>query len=192
MMARKIHVVCTIREARLPNDKPVILDFIVALQRYESFMEPNRRYDMGMAEEYFATLIERTQKGRIFIAENERARPVGWAIVYEEETEAFIRADERRFAYLAELFVTESERGTGTGRALIKACEDWAVRAGYSTMRIDLLARNERAARAYAKAGYTPYCQEVRKRLAPAQDEDAEIIPFKAVRTRRYPLTAAE
>lgn len=174
----------------MPNDKPVILDFIMALQRYESFMEPNRRYDMGMAEEYFATLIERARKGRIFIAED--ARPIGWAIVYEEETEAFIRADERRFAYLAELFVTESARGSGTGRALIKACEDWAVQAGYSTMRIDLLSRNVRAARAYAKAGYTPYCQEVRKRLMPAQVEEAEIIPFKAVRTHRYPLTAAE
>jgi hypothetical protein len=66
------------------------------------------------------------------------------------------------------------------------------VCAGYSTMRIDLLARNERAARAYAKAGYTPYCQEVRKRLTPASSEDADIIPFKPVRTTRYPLTAAE
>jgi GNAT superfamily N-acetyltransferase len=184
--------VSIIREARLPNDKPVILEFIMALQRYESFIEPNRRYDMEMAEEYFATLVERAKHGRIFIADNEHGRPVGWTIVYEEETEAFIRADERRFAYLAELFVTESERGTGTGHALIKACEDWAVRAGYSTMRIDLLARNERAARAYAKAGYTPYCQEVRKRLAPAPVEEAEIIPFKPVRTTRYPLTAAE
>jgi GNAT superfamily N-acetyltransferase len=185
--------VSTIREARLPDDKPTILEFIVALQRYESFMEPNRRYDMAMAEEYFATLVERVREhGCIFIAEDDMGCPAGWTIVYEEETEAFIRADERRFAYLAELFVTENQRGTGTAYQLIAACEDWAVKAGYSTMRIDLLSRNERAARAYAKAGYAPYCQEVRKRLVPAGADQAEILPFKPVRTRRLPLTAAE
>ena len=180
-----------VREARLPADKPAILEFIMALQRYESLLEPNRRYDLAMAEEYFDTLVERSACGRIFIAE-EAARPIGWAIVYEEETEAFIHPDERRFAYLAELFVVEAARGTGIAYALIDACEAWARQAGYTTMRIDLLARNLRAARAYEKAGYTPYCQEVRKRLLPAQaGEEAEVIPFKAVR-RRFPMMAAE
>jgi GNAT superfamily N-acetyltransferase len=188
--------VCTIqvREARLPADKPVILEFIMALQRYESSLEPNRRYDLSMAEEYYETLVERVRRGRIFIADD-GGRPIGWTIVYEEETEAFIRADERRFAYLAELYVVEAARGTGIAYELIDACEAWARDAGYTTMRIDLLARNERAARAYAKAGYAPYCQEVRKRLLPAQAdeaEDAEIIPFKAARARRLPLLAAE
>lgn len=184
----------TVREARLPDDKPVILEFIMALQRYESFLEPNRRFDLAMAEEYFATLVERARRGRIAIADDERGRPIGWAIVYEEETEAFITADERRFAYLAELFVTEGHRGTGAAYRLIDACEDWAREAGYATMRIDLLARNERAARAYAKAGYEPYCQEVKKRLLPARSEaasaEATVLPFRAA--RRLPLSAAE
>ncbi|HUO98306.1 MAG TPA: GNAT family N-acetyltransferase [Rhizomicrobium sp.] len=182
-----------VREARLPADKPAILEFIMALQRYESLLEPNRRYDLAMAEEYFDTLVERARRGRIFVAED-GGRPVGWTIVYEEETEAFIRDDERRFAYLAELYVSEAYRGSGIAYDLIDACEDWARGAGYSTMRIDLLSRNLRAARAYEKAGYAPYCQEVRKRLLPAkaeQAEDAEVIPFKAVR-RRFPMMAAE
>lgn len=180
----------SVREARLPADKPAILDFIMALQRYESLLEPNRRYDLAMAEEYFHILAERARHGRIFLAEDDGG-PVGWAIVYEEETEAFIRADERRFAYLAELFVVETCRGTGTAYQLIDACEAWARDAGYATMRIDLLSRNERAARAYAKAGYVPYCQEVKKRLLPlAAEEDAEITPFRSA--RRWPLLAAE
>jgi GNAT superfamily N-acetyltransferase len=182
---------CTVRKARLPDDKPVILEFIMALQRYESFMEPNRRYDRAMAEEYCAVLLDRARRGLIFIAEDERARPIGWSIVYEEETEAFICAEERRFAYLAELFVTEAQRGSGAAYALIAACEDWARASGYATIRIDLLARNERAARAYAKAGYAPYCQEVRKRLIPAQGE-AAVIEFESTRKQRPPLAAAE
>jgi len=187
--------VCTIREARLPNDKPAILDFIVALQRYESFLEPNRRIDHAMAEEYFATLLERTARcGKIFIADDACGRPLGWTVVYEEETEAFIRADERHFAYLAELFVAEQGRGTGAAQALIGACEAWAVDHGYCTIRIDLLARNTRAARAYEKAGYVPYCQEVKKRLVPAAAEtDAErnVVPRQFVPAKRLPLSAA-
>lgn len=186
---------CTIREARLPNDKPVILDFIVALQRYESFLEPNHLIDHAKAEDYFDYLLERTAKGAILMADDDAGRTIGWAVVYEEVSEAFIRADERRFAYLAELYVSEEGRGTGTGRKLIQACEAWAVGHGYATMRIDLLARNEGAARAYAKAGYVPYCQEVKKRLLPLTDETAEevnALPLGPVlRAKRMPLSAA-
>lgn len=170
-----------VRKARLPADKPAIVEFIMALQRYHSSLEPNRRFDAEMAEEHFAALMERAQRGQVFIAED-AGKPVGWTIVHEEETEIFICADERRFAYLAELYVVDDARGTGIAYELIDACEDWARKAGYNTMRIDLLTRNERAARAYAKAGYTPYSQEVRKRLAPAiaQPSSAEALLLAA------------
>lgn len=180
---------CTIRKARLPDDKSAILDFIVALQRYESSLEPNHLIDHVKAAEYFDWLLERT--GAIFVAEH-AGRPVGWAVVYEEQTEAFVRADERLFAYLAELYVAEDGRGAGVGTALIAACEGWAVENGYASMRIDLLSRNEGAARAYAKAGYLPYCQEVKKRLVPeAAAETANVVPFKFFPAKRLPLSAA-
>lgn len=185
---------CTIREARLSNDKPSILDFIVALQRYESSLEPNHLIDHALAEEYFAYLLERTEKGCIFVAEDDAGRPIGWAVVHESQSEAFIRADERCFAYLAELFVAEEGRGSGTGRALIRACEAWAVANGYASMRIDLLSRNTGAARAYERAGYLPYCQEVKKRLVPAEEEtDAErnVVPLRFIPAKRLPLSAA-
>jgi GNAT superfamily N-acetyltransferase len=186
--------VCTIREARLPNDKPAILDFIVALQRYESFLEPNHLIDHAKAEDYLAYLLERTHRGAIFVAEDDTGRTIGWAAVHDEVSEAFIRADERCFAYLAELYVSEDGRGTGTGQKLIRACEDWAVANGYASMRIDLLARNVGAARAYERAGYVPYCQEVKKRLVPLCEETAEeldIVPLEPVRAKRLPLSAA-
>ncbi len=178
----------------MPNDKPVILDFIVALQRYESFLEPNHLIDHAKAEDYFDYLLERTAKGIILMADDDAGRTIGWAVVYEEVSEAFIRADERRFAYLAELYVRDDVRGSGSGRKLIAACEEWAVANGYATMRIDLLTRNTGAARAYEKAGYAPYCQEVKKRLLPMREESAEelnVIPLKPVRAKRLPMSAA-
>lgn len=183
---------CTIREARLPDDKPMILDFIVALQRYESSLEPNHLIDHVKAEEYFDWLLERN--GAIFMADDAAGRSIGWAVVYEEQTEAFIRADERAFAYLAELYVAETGRGAGAGTALIKACEHWAVTHGFASMRIDLLARNQGAAHAYAKAGYMPYCQEVKKRLTPLTEEidgAQSLVPLKFMPAKRLPLSAA-
>jgi GNAT superfamily N-acetyltransferase len=177
----------------LENDKPVILDFIIALQRYESFLEPNHLIDHAMAEEYFTYLLERTAKGAIFMAEEE-GKPIGWAVVHEEQSEAFIRADERSYAYLAELYIAEEGRGSGSGQKLIHACENWAMENGYASMRIDLLSRNEGALRAYARAGYLPYCQEVKKRLRPLTEESEEELtsmPLKPVRAKRLPLSAA-
>jgi GNAT superfamily N-acetyltransferase len=184
--------VCTIRKARLPDDTSAILDFIVALQRYESSLEPNHLIDRIKAAEYFEWLIERTARGAIFVADDAAGRPIGWSVVYEEQTEAFVRADERLFAYLAELYVAEEGRGTGIGSALIAACEGWAVANGYASMRIDLLSRNDGAARAYAKAGYQPYCQEVKKRLLPEDAVEAtNVVPLKFFPAKRLPLSAA-
>jgi len=186
-------IVCTIRKARLPDDKPAIVEFIMALQRYESSLESNRLFDLSMAEAYYTALLDRLARGAIFIAEDDAARIIGWAMVYEEQTEAFVRPDERTFAYLAELYVSESARGTGAGKRLIGASEQWAVANGYTTMRIDHLATNEQAARAYAKAGYAPYCQEVKKRLTPVAAQTAgEVIPFRPSRFRRQLMMAAE
>jgi GNAT superfamily N-acetyltransferase len=153
----------TIRQARLPDDKPALLGFIMALQRYEVAFEPNRRLDDACAEEYFAVLLKGS--GMIFVAENDDDRPVGWAVVLEDHAPVFVKEDERRFAHLAELFVEESVRGQGVGRALMAACEDWARTHKFLTIRIAHLAENARAAEVYDKAGYAPYSVQRRKRL---------------------------
>ena len=136
---------CTIRKARLPDDKPLILDFIVALQRYESSLEPNHLIDHVKAEEYFDWLLER--RGAIFMADDDGGHAIGWAVAN-----------------------------------------------GFASMRIDLLARNQGAAHAYAKAGYLPYCQEVKKRLVPMTEEVADaraLMPLKFMPAKRLPLSAA-
>ncbi|MDE2185027.1 MAG: GNAT family N-acetyltransferase [Alphaproteobacteria bacterium] len=154
----------SIREARLPADKPVILDFILGLQRFEAAFEPNRRLDDAYVEDQFAALAAKFARGKIFIAEAGGA-PVGWAVVHEEAGESYECAEERRFAYIRELYVSEAARGLGAGRALIAACEGWARSRGFSTIRIGHLAENGRAEAVYARAGYAPYVVQRRKNL---------------------------
>ncbi|MDE1986044.1 MAG: GNAT family N-acetyltransferase [Alphaproteobacteria bacterium] len=159
----KVHV----REARLPADKPDILGFIVGLQQYEHALETNRRLDAQFAEEHYANLIPEllAHRGKIFIAEDPETRAVGWVAVCEKEGEIYIRAEDRRYGFIAELYVVEAARGAGVGRLLIAACEDWARQLGLTTVRIGVLAGNSRAIGAYERSGYGPYSLEVRKRL---------------------------
>jgi GNAT superfamily N-acetyltransferase len=156
-----------IRNARLPDDKPAFLGFIMDLQRFEHAIEPNRRVDDAVAEEYFASLAElaSTKNGRILVAENGEGRTLGWAVAHEDESEVFVRADERINGYISELYVAEDMRGKGVGRALIAACEDWARERGLKVMMIGTLTRNTRAHAIYRDAGFTDYATWLRKYL---------------------------
>jgi GNAT superfamily N-acetyltransferase len=156
-----------IRIARLPDDKPAILGFIMDLQRFELAIEANRRVDDEVAEEYYASLGESVTKknGRILVAENEGGRAVGWAVTHEAENEVFVHADERIYGYISELYVAESMRGQGVGRALIAACEDWARERGLKVMMIGALTKNTRAHTIYRDSGFNDYATLLRKYL---------------------------
>ena len=156
-----------IRNARLPDDKPSILRFIRELQHFEKELEPDRRIDADVAEEYYAVLTARAreQNGCIFIAENEARQALGWAVAHEENNEVYVIEAERRFGYISELYVLEEVRGKGIGRALIAACEDWARSRDLRVMMIAALARNRGALNLYRGGGYAPYSTYLRKYL---------------------------
>jgi GNAT superfamily N-acetyltransferase len=144
-----------IRTARLPDDEPAILSFIWGLQKFERDFEANRRLDSDFATEHWADArVHAATRGAIFIAEND-GRPVGWAIVLEEAGDLFVEKRERRYGFVAELFVEASARGQGHGRALIKACEGWSRGRGMSVLIIGVLTGNDKAAAVYKRDGLT-------------------------------------
>lgn len=156
-----------VRDAKLPEDKPAILDFIMGLQDFERRIEPDRRVDPAVGEEFYFVLLERiaTQHGHVFIAEDRNGAAIGWAQVHEEMNQVYVVPEERRFAHIAELYVAESARGQGIGRALIAACEAWTRARGLRVITIGALAKNERAYDLYRDSGYHPYVTELRKYL---------------------------
>ena len=151
-------------EARLPDDKPALLRFIDGLQRYEAEFESDRRLDSAYAEDQFAALLKRAERGAIFVAEND-GRLVGWVLVVEDEGHVYVVEEERRCAAIVEFFVDEAVRGQGVGRALMRACEGWARARKLLTIHIGHLTGNARAAHVYDKAGYASYVVVRRKRL---------------------------
>lgn len=155
----------TIRAARLPDDEPAILSFIWGLQKFENAFEPNRRLDPGFAAEHWADVQAQAQRrGALFVAEHDN-RPVGWALVVEEAGDLFVKESERRYGFIAELFVEDAARGQGHGRALIAACEDWTRARGMAVLIIGVLTGNGKAAAVYQRDGFAPYNLFMRKYL---------------------------
>jgi len=156
-----------IREADLARDRTAFLAFIMGSQQYEYAFEPNRRLDPPVAEEHLARMLSLLgeRAGKIFVAADDTDQAVGWGIVVEQEDDIYVVAEERRYAYVAELFVVEPLRGSGAGRALIAACEDWARARGLAVMQIGVLPGNVRAHDIYRRQGYADYGIQLRKYL---------------------------
>jgi GNAT superfamily N-acetyltransferase len=156
-----------IRDADPARDRAVMLEFVLGLQRFEHSFEPNRRLDGAVAEDYLAPLLRTVAEkgGRIFIAEDGAARPIGWGVVHADTDDIYVIESERACAYIAELFLVPEARGMGVGRALIGACEDWARAQGLYILKIGVLPGNTRARAVYEQAGFTPYALRLRRKL---------------------------
>lgn len=156
----------TLRDADLSRDREAMLGFIMGLQHFEHRIEPNRRRDASVAGEYLDKMLRDLgeRPGRVIIAEADGA-PAGWAVVHEGLDDVYVLEAERRFAYVAELYLVEAARGSGAGRLLLEACEAWARERGLSVMQIGVLPGNERAKAVYAAAGFALYTTQLRKYL---------------------------
>ncbi len=163
----------TLRTADLARDRAAMLSFIDGLQEYEFAFEKNRRLDGTVAAEHLDKLLKDMEEkpGAIFMADDAAGTAIGWAVVQEILAPVFVIAQDRRQAYIAELYLVESARGTGTGRVLIAACEDWAKAKGIGIIGIGVLPGNTRAHAVYRRAGYKDYAVELLKRLPPDDDE---------------------
>ena len=155
-----------IRDFDLARDKPAALTFIMGSQLYEHAVEPDRRIDPRVAEDYFPVLMDEVaaKRGRIFLAEHDGA-PIGWAVMTVEENMLFVVEAERTYGYITELYVDEKFRSLGIGQALIEACENEARRLGLGHIMIGALTRSRRTMDVYRRAGYSPYTSELRKYL---------------------------
>ena len=156
-----------IRDAEWPRDREAGIAFIDALQLYEHAFEPNRRIDPAVGADYFDVLLAAVaQHGGIVRIAEAGGRAIGWAAAWPELDSLYVVEDERRILYISELYVEEPMRGTGVGRALIAACEDWARGQGIAVARISVMSKNTPAAAAYERVGYAPYALRLTKRLS--------------------------
>jgi len=144
-----------LREAR-PGDEQGILDCITALAVYER--EPDAVDNT--VDALTATLFGPEPKAFAHVVERE-GRIVGiavWFITYSTWTG-------KHGIWLEDLFVYDTERGRGYGKALIRALAAVCVERGYPRFEWTVLDWNEPAIGFYRSLGVTPLTEWTTQRL---------------------------
>jgi GNAT superfamily N-acetyltransferase len=82
--------------------------------------------------------------------------------------------DSWRFAYVSDIYIEPAARGTGLAQQLLDALAVHfrTVDPGLTRLRINALAANAIARRAYEKAGFVPYEMMYERALWPAGDKE--------------------
>lgn len=144
-----------LREAR-PGDEPGILACITALAVYER--EPDAVDNT--VDDLTATLFGSDPKAFAHVVERD-GNIVGialWFITYSTWTG-------KHGLWLEDLFVLDSERGRGYGKALMRALAGVCVERGYSRFEWTVLDWNEPAIAFYQSLGVTPLDEWTTQRL---------------------------
>jgi GNAT superfamily N-acetyltransferase len=116
------------------DDIAAVADLTSQLGYPATESETKRRYDF----------IKDRWDARLLVAQHGERLVVGWVHV-----QAIYMLESNPRAEIWGLVVSEAARGTGAGRALVEAAEDWAVRLG-----LEMIAVRSNVAREHAKGFY--------------------------------------
>ena len=97
----------------------------------------------------------------LLIAENGESRRLGFAFL-ETGTDYFTGELHGHVGILA---VSSAAQGTGAGRALLAAAEDWSRRRGYRRLTLNVFAANRHARDVYEHVGFSAETLRYVKRL---------------------------
>lgn len=132
-----------IRPARAA-DLPRVWELLNGLAEYERWTE----YVTGSEAQLGEALFGPQPAAESLVAERD-GRLVGYALFFP----TFSSFRTRRMLWLEDLFVEETERGSGTGRALLAAVARLAVERGCARLDWQVLDWNEPSIRFYERLG---------------------------------------
>ena len=128
----------------LPEDAPELVRLIRALAEYEHEPDAVR----ATPEELAAQMRSERPPFEALLAERD-GRAIGFALFFQN----YSTWEGRPGIYLEDLFVEESERGSGAGRALLAAVAQLAVERGCGRLELVALDWNTPATGFYAAHG---------------------------------------
>ncbi len=157
-----------------PADYDWVLQCEVDLQEHERVLHDTRVPGLPHTRDYLAMLwdVLAENHGIMLIAENAVGERLGLVAGYiVDEPWPMETRDSTRYGYVSDIFIKPEARGGGLAKALLDAIANHLHHAdpGLSRLRINVLAVNRIARRAYEKAGFTPYEVMYERRLGPAR-----------------------
>jgi ribosomal protein S18 acetylase RimI-like enzyme len=150
------------------SDRAAVIAAEIDLQEYERTLHDTRLPGAAAVMEAYLDRLQlavAAQSGAILVAED-AGRFLGLvACVVEQDDEVQETADSNVHGYITDIYVIPERRGSGLAQALLQAAEAHLAPTGASRVRINVLAANAMARRAYEKYGFAPYEVMYEKRL---------------------------
>jgi ribosomal protein S18 acetylase RimI-like enzyme len=148
-------------------DHAAVLQALIALQNHEVPLHDSRLPGEATMGQYLAELLRDLQAGSgiIFIAEAAGAFVGCVACLVMEEPAVQKTPDSNRYGYVSDIFVDPRYRGRGVAQGLLSAAEGHLAATGVTRLRINVLANNASARRAYERYGFAPYEVMYEKRI---------------------------
>lgn len=147
------------------DDSEAVIDLLWQLNCFEHGLEPNRSTERTAAAACLAVNRQRVAAGGAQYVATVSGQVVAYGCCVIDMAPAYIREDQRRHVWIADLVVTAAMRGSGIGSALLGRMEDFAREQGIRQVLIGALAANEVACRLYGNLGYRSYSVERLKTL---------------------------
>jgi ribosomal protein S18 acetylase RimI-like enzyme len=150
-------------------DRPAVIEALIALQEHERAIHDTRLPGAGNTQAYFDKLLAElaTHSGGFFVAQAAgtfAGLVAGLIESYDLDLET---PDSCIYGYCSDIYIAPAFRGTGLAKMLLDVLErHLAARAPISRLRINVLAVNRIACRAYERAGFVPY-EVMYERLIP-------------------------
>jgi ribosomal protein S18 acetylase RimI-like enzyme len=150
-----------------PADRATVLQALIALQNHEVPLHDSRLPGEATMERYLMELLRdlRDGSGIIFIAEAAGAFVGCVACLVVEEQAVQETPDSNRHGYVSDIFVDPRYRSRGVAQLLLAEAERHLIGTGVTRLRINVLANNAKARRAYERYGLTPYEVMYEKRI---------------------------
>lgn len=162
----------TIRAMR-EADREAVISLILQSNLHEARLDLSEQpfaLDRDTSDEAAAaTLLYNRERaaacdGALMVAEHDD-KVIAFMCWLVEEAGPFVRAEMRRFGYVADLVIDEPHRRKGIGQRLLAEAESLTRARGLKRLVIGVLAGNDSALGAYRRFGFEPFCFELQKAL---------------------------
>jgi ribosomal protein S18 acetylase RimI-like enzyme len=150
-----------------PTDRSVVLRALIDLQNFEVPLHDTRLPGETTMEPYLNRMLRDLEEGEgaIFIAELEGdfVGFVGCLVIEDDVVQE--TPDSNRYGYIQDIFVDPHRRSGGVAQQLLATAEQHLAKKGVRRLRLNVLANNLTARRAYERYGFEQYEIVYEKRI---------------------------
>jgi len=154
------------------SDFDQLRDCMIELQNFERNIDPRMPSGEDIADEYIVEMLHRCRQceGQVLVADLD-GDIAGYVTILNRVQSDDLDDGNIEFGLVADLVVRKAFRGSGVGKKLMAAAEQYARDDNVRWLRISVMAANRRARQLYTDLGFEEIYIELEKDLGHPSDD---------------------